>query len=53
MLWEVTLMQHRKNGNFSKRRDLLLVWNSAGVETSIPMAGKDVIRKMDALLRRR
>lgn len=40
-----TLQQHRRNGNFSKRRMLMLVWKK-----SFPVAGKDIIRKIDAMV---
>jgi hypothetical protein len=41
---EVTDAQHRKNGNFEKRRELMLVWKRA-----FPAAPRDLIQLIDRL----
>jgi hypothetical protein len=41
---EVTDAQHRKNGNFEKRRELILVWKRA-----FPVAPRDLIQIIDGL----
>jgi hypothetical protein len=38
--------QHRRNGNFQKRRELLLIWK----RTHLSIVNKDVIRIIDAKL---
>ena len=38
--------QHRRRGNFEKRRELMLVWK----KTHLAIVGKDVIRMIDAML---